>query len=269
MEANWAEQKFLCVGLDTDLQKIPEHLRGLGVQDAMFAFNREIIDATADIAGSYKPNTAFYEAHGDVGWEVLRETIQYIRSVAPHVPVIADAKRGDIGNTNNGYVDAVFGYLQADAVTVHPYLGSEALGPFLDRSDRGVIVLCRTSNPGAHEVQDIRVGDVPLYQEIARMVSESWNRNGNCGLVVGATYPEELLAVRSIARDLPILIPGIGAQGGDVEKTVKNGLDARGAGIIISSSRSIMYASNKEDYAEAARAAAQELDGAIRAAAVR
>lgn len=265
LEKNWSQQKFLCVGLDPDYEKVPEYLKQDGAHNALLAFNRGIIDATKDIAGSYKPNTAFYEAHGDIGWEVLRETIQYIHEQAPDAPVIADAKRGDIGNTNNGYVDAIFGYLQADAITVHPYLGSEALKPFLDRSDKGVIVLCRTSNPGAREVQDMEVGGTPLYQAVARMVSESWNGNGNCALVVGATYPDELAAVRSIARDMPILIPGIGAQGGDIEKTVQNGKDARGAGIIIASSRAIMYASNGTDFEAAARAAAQELDSAIRA----
>lgn len=269
LDKNWAQQKFLCVGLDPDFENVPAHLKRGSLHDALLSFNRGIIDATADIAGSYKPNTAFYEAHGDEGWEVLRETIQYIHEKVPDAPVIADAKRGDIGHTNNGYVNAMFGYLKADAITVHPYLGSEALRPFLDQADKGVIVLCRTSNPGASEVQDVRVGDVPLYQEIARMVAQSWNTNGNCALVVGATYPEELALVRSIAPELPILIPGIGTQGGDVEKTVQNGRDARGAGMIIASSRSIMYASDGEDFADAARCSAQALDSAIRRAAVR
>ncbi len=269
LEQNWAQQKFLCVGLDPDITKMPAHLQGLGKKDAIVSFNRGIIDATADIAGSYKPNTAFYEAHGEAGWEALRETIAYIKERSPDAPVIADAKRGDIGNTNNGYVDAVFTHLGADAITVHPYLGSEALKPFLDQADKGVIVLCRTSNAGAHEVQDLRVGDIPLYLAIARMVSESWNTKGNCALVVGATYPDELGTVRSVVGDMPILIPGIGAQGGDIEKTVMNGRDARGAGMIIASSRSIMYASDGPDFIEAAHAAAHTLDSAIRAAAVR
>lgn len=269
LESNWAKQKFLSVGLDPVFDQMPEHLKSLGPEQAIVAFNRAIIDATADIAGSYKPNTAFYEAYGDAGWRALTETVRYIQETVPNAPVIADAKRGDIGNTNNGYAEAIFRDLKADAITVHPYLGSEALAPFLDCADKGVIVLCRTSNPGAHEVQDLRVGDIPLYLCVARMVADSWNRNGNCALVVGATYPDELAAVRSIAKDLPILIPGIGAQGGDVEKTVSSGRDARGAGMIIASSRAIMYASNKADFAEAARSAAQELDSAIRAAAVR
>ncbi len=183
--------------------------------------------------------------------------------------MIADSKRGDIGSTNNGYVQSVFGNLQADAITVHPYLGAEALKPFLDNPDIGVIVLCRTSNEGAREIQDLLVDDVPLYQVIARKVAEEWNENGNCALVVGATYPEELRLVRTIAPGLPILIPGIGAQGGDLEKTVRSGIDERGSGIIISASRAIMYASSGEDFAEAAGRCAQDMHSAIMKAAVR
>lgn len=265
LEHNWSEQKFLCVGLDPDYEKIPEHLKADGMHDALLAFNREIIDATKDIAGSYKPNTAFYEAYGDMGWEVLRETIEYIHAVVPHAPVIADAKRADIGNTNHGYVEAIFRHLHADALTVHPYLGSEALKPFLEEKDKGVIVLCRTSNSGSGELQDLDVDGVPLYLAVARMVNDSWNENGNCALVVGATYPDELARVRTVAPHLPILIPGIGVQGGDVQKTVHSGLDSGGKGIIIASSRAIMYASSGTDFAEAARSAAQEFDRAIRA----
>jgi orotidine-5'-phosphate decarboxylase len=267
IDAKWQQKKFLCVGLDPDFEKIPAHLRGHGVHDALLAFNRAIIDATKDIVCAYKPNSAFYEAHGDIGWEVLRETIQYIREHAPDVAVILDAKRADIGNTNNGYIAAAFGNLQADAITVHPYLGSDALMPFLEQQDIGVIVLCRTSNPGAGEVQDLQVGNEPLYLAIARMVAEKWDVNGNCALVVGATYPDELRNVRAVAPDLPILIPGVGAQGGDVESTVRAGIDARGGGIIITASRSIIYASGGEDFAEAARESAQTCDRAIREAA--
>lgn len=264
-KAQWATQKFLCVGLDPDIEKLPEHLRELGVREAIVAFNRAIVDATKDIAGSYKPNTAFYEAHGDEGWAALRETIQYIHEQAEAVPVIVDAKRADIGNTNNGYVDALFENLRGDAVTVHPYLGREALAPFLAREDKGVIVLCRTSNHGSGELQDLEVGGEPLYLRIARRVSETWNEKGNCGLVVGATYPEELKKVRAIS-DLPILIPGIGAQGGDISRTVAAGKDAAGAGMMIAASRAIIFASSGKDFAEAARKSAQELDSAIRKA---
>ena len=261
--AQWAQQKLLCVRLDSDYEKLPEHLRELGVRQALVAFNRAIVDATKDIAGSYKPNTAFYEAHGDEGWAALRETIQYIHEQAESIPVIVDAKRADIGNTNNGYVDAIFENLRADAITVHPYLGREALAPFLAREEKGIIVLCRTSNPGSGEFQDLAVDGEPLYLRVARRVSEEWNEKGNCALVVGATYPEELAKVRAVTQ-LPILIPGIGAQGGDIEKTVAAGKDSTGAGMMIAASRSILFASSGKDFAEAAARSAQELDSAIR-----
>ncbi len=260
-----AVKKHLCVGLDPDFEKIPVHLRRLGVREGLLAFNRGIVDATKEIAGSYKPNTAFFEAYGSEGWDVAKETIRYIREHAPEAVVIADAKRADIGNTNNGYIEAIFGDLEADAITVHPYLGSEALRPFLDRSDKGVFILCRTSNPGASEIQDLDVGGEPLYLHIARLVNDAWNTNGNCGLVTGATYPEEIQRVRSVAPSLPLLIPGIGAQGGDLEATVHA---ARGGRMLISASRSIMYASAGEDFAEAAERSAQELHRSITKAAV-
>lgn len=266
IEAQWAQKKFLSVGLDSDLEKLPDHLRQRGVYDAVMTFNRAIIDATKTIAGSYKLNSAFYEAHGDEGWGALRASVTYIQEQAPEVPVIVDAKRADIGNTNNGYVDAIFENLRADAITVHPYLGKEALAPFLARADKGIIVLCRTSNPGAKEFQDLDVGGEPLYLRIARQVSSEWNANGNCALVVGATYPEEMARVRAVANEMPILIPGIGAQGGDLEKTVAAGKDSRGAGMMIAASRSIIFASSGSDFAEAAGRAADELDSAIKKA---
>lgn len=262
LEHNSAQQKFLCVGLDPDFNKIPKHLQVLGPRDGLLVFNRTIIDATADVAGSYKPNTAFYEAYGEAGWDVLGQTVEYIRERAPAAIVIADAKRGDIGHTNNGYVQALFRQLEADAVTVHPYLGAEALQPFLQEKNKGVFILCKTSNQGAAEIQDLIVDKTPLYMHIARMVQESWNVNDNCGLVVGATYPEEIQRVREVAPTLPFLIPGIGAQGGSVEATVRA---ARGGPMLISASRSILYASSGEDFAEAARSSAQELHRAIRA----
>lgn len=258
-----ASQKYLCVGLDPEFSKLPEHLRTRGVRDSLLEFNRAIIDATRDIAGAYKPNTAFYEAYGADGWAVLRETVAYINETAPETAVIADAKRADIGNTNNGYAEAIFGSVGADAITVHPYLGSEALRPFLDRKDKGVFVLCRTSNPGSGEIQDLNVEGMPLYERVARSVHTSWNANNNCGLVVGATYPSELTSVREIT-DMPILIPGIGAQGGDIDETVH----AAKRNMVISVSRSIMYASDGPDFADAARRSAQELHGSIIKAAV-
>jgi orotidine-5'-phosphate decarboxylase len=264
LEAQWDEKKFLCIGLDTDIEKIPGHMRSIGAHECITAFNRAIIDATKDVAGSYKPNSAFYEAHGDEGWSALCETVEYIREQAPGVPVILDAKRGDIGNTNKGYIDAAFERMSADAITVSPYMGGESLAPFLELKDKGIIVLCRTSNPGAGEFQDMKVDGEPLYKAVARRVAGEWNGNGNCAVVVGATYPGELSEVRAIVGDMPILIPGIGVQGGDLEKTVHAGKDGRGRGMMIAASRAIIYASSGPDFAEAARAKAQELDGAIR-----
>lgn len=266
MNAQWDQGRFLCVGLDTDVEKLPESARMEGIRESVMTFNREIIDATKDIAGSYKPNIAFYEAYGDLGWIALQETVAYIHEVAPETPVILDAKRADIGNTNQGYLTGLVDRVGANAITVHPYLGSEALAPFLERSDIGVFVLCRTSNAGAGEFQDLEVSGQPLYQHVAKAVRDQWNGNGNCGIVVGATYPEEMKKIRTVADDLPFLIPGIGAQGGDLEKTVAHGKDSRGRGMIIAISRAIIYASANADYAGAARARALEYDAAIRAA---
>ena len=266
MDAKWGEGKMLCVGLDPDLNKIPQSVKGSGPRERIVAFNRAIIDATADLVCAYKPNSAFYEAHGDEGFAALRETVFYIQEKAPEVPVILDAKRGDIGNTNDGYAEAVFGYLSVDAVTMHPYLGREALQPMLDHADKGIFVLCRTSNLGAGEFQDLKVEGEELYKVVARHVAEAWNAKGNCGLVVGATYPEELKLVREVAPDLPILIPGVGAQNGDLAKSVAVGKDARGSGIIVAVGRAVIFTSSGTDYANAARMKAQELHGAIAAA---
>ena len=264
LENQWEHNKFLCVGLDSDIGKIPDVIRQPGVGETLVAFNKAIIDATKDVVCAYKPNSAYYEAHGDMGWAALEETVEYIRSEAPEVPVIIDAKRGDIGNTNNGYVEAFFERMEADAITVHPYMGSESLAPLLERKDKGVIVLCRTSNPGAGEFQDLEIGGEHLYKLVARHVASEWNTNGNCSIVVGATYPDELRNVREIVGDMPILIPGIGAQGGDLEKTVAAGKDERGKGMMIAVSRSVIFASGGADFAGAARAKAEELDAVIR-----
>lgn len=285
LEAKWADGKFVCVGLDSEFGKIPKsaHRSGnecaVSVANTMVKFNRAIVEATKDIVLAYKPNAAFYEAHGDEGLAALHRTIADIHAIAPDVPVILDAKRGDIGNTNNGYAEMAFDFLRADAITVHPYLGGpDALKPFLAREDKGIIVLCRTSNPGAKEFQDMRVTVLgkdfdeiyqgqpadnehfdmdkimPLWKYVAHRVRGVWNRqNHNCAVVVGATYPDELRQVRQIVDEMPILIPGIGAQGGDVEKTVKAGISKRGCGMIINSSRGIIFASSGADYAEAAR----------------
>lgn len=270
LQAKWDEGKFVCVGLDSAPGKMPESC-GRSYGRAQTGFNSEIVRATGDLVCAYKPNTAFYEAGGPNGIAGLKSTIEKIRTLAPDVPVILDAKRADIGNTNQGYVELAFDYLGADAVTVHPYLGMEAMRPFLDRADKGVIVLCRTSNPGAGEFQDLPLfedmefhfGTHPLYQQVARNVARDWNYNGNCAVVVGATYPGELAEVRKIVGDMPILIPGIGAQGGDLEATVSAGRDSKGQGMIVNSSRGIIFASSGEDFAEAARVETQKLHDAI------
>lgn len=252
---------LLCVGLDPVLNKIPSYIQNQ--ENAIFVFNKSIIDATADLVCAYKPNSAFYEAAGTKGIEQLKMTCDYIRKTHPEIFLILDAKRGDIGSTNAGYIQFTFDWLQADAITLHPYLGAEAIKPFLDRQDKTSIILCRTSNPGAGEFQDLMVEDEPLYKRIAAHVVYDWNKHGNCMLVVGATYPQELAEIRAMAGEMTFLIPGIGAQGGDVEKTVKAGKNSQGAGMIISSSRSIIYASNGPDYAEKAREAAMKLSDEI------
>ena len=269
LEAQWAKGNFVCVGLDSEFGKIPESVRIGGNKcnvhegNTIVAFNRAIVEATKDLVCAYKPNAAFYEAYGAEGISALHRTITDIHTIAPDVPVILDAKRADIGNTNAGYVDAAFSFLRADAITVHPYLGAEALQPFLARAEKGVIVLCRTSNPGAGEFQDLSMNGEPLYRFVARRVANEWNKSGNCALVVGATYPDELREVRGLVGDIPILIPGIGAQGGDVEKTVTAGKDSRGWGMIINSSRGIIFASKGADFAEAARRETKKLRNLI------
>ena len=208
-----------------------------------FSFNKKIIDSTHDLVCAYKPNSAFYEANGSDGIEELKKTCDYIRKNYPDIVLVLDAKRADIGNTNNGYVAFAYDYLNVDAMTLHPYLGREALQPFLARKEKGSIILCRTSNPGAGEFQD------NLYKKIAEHVAKSWNNNHNCALVVGATYPSELKIVRRIVNDMPLLIPGIGAQGADIEKTVQAGVDSHGSGAIINASRSVIFAKDPREEA--------------------
>lgn len=269
LETQWSRGKFVCIGLDSEFAKIPESLHksstrfDIEVIDVIIRFNCKIIEATHDLACAYKLNSAFYEAHGAAGFEALQTTIAEINDIAPDVPVILDAKRADIGNSNAGYVHAAFDTLQADAITVHPYLGSTALQPFLDQSEKGVIVLCRTSNPNAGEFQDMLINGAPLYQHVARHVAKMWNKNGNCALVVGATYPDELREVRALVGDMPILIPGVGAQGGDLGKTVRAGKDSLKQGMLINSSRGIIFASQNADFAEAARVETKRLSELI------
>jgi orotidine-5'-phosphate decarboxylase len=262
LEHLWQNGNFVCVGLDPDYGQLPAVVkRGGSIEDALFRFNREIIDVTHDLVCAYKPNSAFYEAYSDMGVRALIRTVRYVKETYPQIPVILDAKRADIGSTNLGYVATAFDIIGADAVTVHPYLGKEALAPFLACKEKGIIVLAKTSNPGSSEFQDLLVGEErePLYQVVARNVARSWNSSGNCALVVGATYPAELKRVRSIVGDMPLLIPGIGAQGGEVKATVQAGKDSRQMGMIINSARGIIFASRGDDFAQAARSAASTL----------
>ncbi|OGZ65353.1 MAG: orotidine 5'-phosphate decarboxylase [Candidatus Staskawiczbacteria bacterium RIFCSPHIGHO2_02_FULL_43_16] len=282
LRKKWSEGKAICVGLDIDPLKVPDCIRLASPAATILDFNRKIVEATRDLVCAYKPNAAFYEAYGEGGMSALKTTIQRIHDLAPDVPVILDAKRGDIGNTNEGYLKMAFEVLKADAITVHPYLGADALEPFLARADKGIIVLCRTSNPGAGEFQDLFVNideeeaavldeeccascgpKARFYEYVAYQVSCRWNRNGNCAVVVGATAPYQLADVRKIVGDMPILIPGLGAQGGDLEKTVTAGKDSRNQGMIINLSRSVLYASKEADFAEAARQEVQRVQTEI------
>ena len=248
---------LLCVGLDSDLARLPEHLRREHGERAVVEFNRRIIDETHDLVCAYKLNLAFYEQLGHRGLEMMGETIDYIPD---GVIKIADAKRGDIESTSRAYAAALFDRFGFDAATVNPYLGMEALEPFLRYEDRGIFVLCRTSNPGAREFQDLECDGKPLYQRVAEAVAQANEGFGNLGLVVGATWPEELKEIRGLVGDeLPFLIPGVGKQAGDLEKAVKYGANSRGELAIINSSRGVIFASAKEDFAAAARAAAQAL----------
>ncbi len=248
---------LVCVGLDSNIDKIPVHIRN--GEHPQSTFNKAIIDQTADFVCAYKPNTAFYEQRGKGGIEALKMTCDYINNNYPEIPIIIDAKRADIGNTNEGYVTFVFDYLGADAITLHPYLGKEALMPFLDQKDKGCIILCRTSNTGAGEFQDLETGGKKLYQIVAEKVVKEWNFNDNCLLVVGATYPEELAEIRKIAKNMTFLVPGIGVQGGDVEKTVNAGLNSKKAGMIINLSRGIIFASAEKNFAKRAGEEAKKL----------
>jgi len=245
-------KSLLCIGLDSDPGLMPDKL-------GVFEFNKAIIDATSDLVCTYKPNLAFYEALGAEGFDALKNTVDYIPD---DIPVIADAKRGDIGNTAKAYAKAIFSHFNFDATTVSPYLGFDSIEPFIAYKDKGVFILCRTSNAGAVDFQALRCQleneHRPLFEIVALKASQ-WNVDGNIGLVVGATYPEELRLIRQSHPDMPLLIPGIGAQGGDLALTVRYGVDAQGEKAIINSSRQIIYASREKDFAEASRRAASAL----------
>jgi len=248
-------RSLVCVGLDPEPSRFPQHLRE--DSNAIFAFCTAIVDATADVVCCFKPQFAHFAARG--AEETLQRLIAHIRTRHPRVPVILDAKRGDIGSTAAFYASEAFDRYGADAVTVNPYLGRDSLEPFLARADKGVVILCRTSNAGARDLQDLDVGGKKLYQHVAATAAREWNANGNCMLVTGATYPGELADVRAIVGEMPLLVPGVGAQGGDVEAVVRNGATKDGTGLVISSSRAILYAGDGPDFADAARAAALAL----------
>ncbi|MBI2601301.1 orotidine-5'-phosphate decarboxylase [Candidatus Daviesbacteria bacterium] len=260
LEKRWSKNLFICVGLDSDYKRLPN--RTGDIASDIFEFNKAIIDSTFDLVCAYKPNAAFYEAYGTDGLTALKKTSTYLKENYPDIAVILDAKRGDIGSTNEGYVSSIFDNLKMDGVTVSPYLGQEALEPFLERKDKLIIVLAKTSNPGSAEFQDLVVGEggKPLYQVVAERVARNWNKNGNCGVVVGATYPSELVQVRKLIGDLPILIPGLGTQGGEIENTVRSGMASGGWGMIINSSRGIIFASDGKDFAQKARDVAMDLN---------
>jgi len=250
-------KSLLCVGLDPDPKLMPDKV-------GVFEFNKAIIDATADLVCAYKPNIAFYEALGNEGLDALKQTVKY---VPDDIPVIADAKRGDIGNTAKAYARAIFDNFNFDATTVNPYLGFDSVEPFIQYQDKGVFILCRTSNTGAVDFQSLKCETEehsyrPLFELVALKASQ-WNIYGNIGLVVGATYLEELRLIRQSHPNMPLLIPGIGAQGGDLAATVRYGVNAKGEGAIINSSRGIIYASPGKDFAQAARQAASSLQEQI------
>lgn len=253
-----ANNSLLCVGLDPDPGRLPEAAKQS--DEPLFTFNKAIIDATADLVCAFKPNSAFYEADGAKGVNQLQKTCAYILENYPDIPVLLDFKRGDIGNTNKYYAQSAFDYLGADAVTIQPYMGQEANESYLEHKDKGIFVLCRTSNPGAGEFQDLEIEGKKLYQIVAERAVQEWNSNSNCHLVMGSPYPEELTWARqTFGDDVLFLIPGAGTQGGSIEATVKAGINTSSAGMIINSSRQVIYASNGPDFAKDARQKATEL----------
>jgi len=261
LKSRWqSADSLVCVGLDPEPARFPA--RFAGDPDAVFAFCRAIVDATAGYACAFKPQIAHFAALG--AEDALQRLIAHVHAAHPAVPVILDSKRGDIGSTAQQYAREAFGRYAADAVTVNPYLGRDSVQPFLDHADKGVVILCRTSNPGAGDLQDLVIqadggAGRPLYQHVAEKIAREWNGHGNCALVVGATWPEQLREVRAIVGDVPFLVPGVGAQGGDVAAVVGNAKTSDGTGLIVSSSRAILYASDGEDFAEAAAGAARAL----------
>lgn len=256
MNQSWTNKPILCLGLDTDILKIP--IQFSQEERPQFAWNCWLITQTAPFIDAIKINSAFYEVGLASGWQILFDTIKFIRQNYPDLFIILDAKRGDIGNTSEAYASAIYDALGVDAVTLSPYLGREALEPFLRRNDKFAIILCKTSNPGSGEFQDLNVVSLDkdlslstsLWQVIAQQVSRDWNINNNCMLVVGATYPEQLRQVRQLVGEMPILVPGVGTQGGDLEQVLSLGLSDSGGGLIIAISRDIILANDPANRAE-------------------
>ena len=263
LQAAWRQRdSLLCVGLDPDPARFPAQLQAR--PDAILAFCRAIVDATAELVCCFKPQIAYFAAHR--AEDQLEALIAHIHAAHPGTPVILDAKRGDIGSTAEQYALEAFERFGADAITVNPYMGRDSVEPYLAYPDKGVILLCRTSNPGGSDLQFLDVGGGErLFERVARLVAGEWNHNGNCALVVGATFPDEIARVRELTGEMPLLVPGIGAQGGDVEATVRAGRTADGDGLMINSSRAILYAGGGEDFAAAARTAARATRDAINA----
>ncbi|WP_407278986.1 orotidine-5'-phosphate decarboxylase [Aromatoleum evansii] len=263
LRAAWqSRNSLLCVGLDPYPARFPAHLQGR--PDAILEFCKGIVDATADLVCCFKPQIAYFAAQR--AEDQLEDLIAHIHERHPDTPVILDAKRGDIGSTAAQYAVEAFERFRADAITVNPYMGRDSVEPYLEYADKGVILLCRTSNPGGSDLQFLDVGGGErLYERVARLVANDWNGSGNCGLVVGATFPNEIARVRHIVGDMPLLVPGIGAQGGDIAETMQAGGTAAGTGLMINSSRAILFAGSGEDYALAARRVALETRDAINA----
>lgn len=257
-----AVDSMLCVGLDPDSARFPECVKS--ADDPVFEFCRRIVDATAPYVCAFKPQVAYFSAEANE--PSLEKIIDYIHENHPQIPVILDGKRGDIGSTAKQYAREAFERYKADAVTLSPYMGFDTIEPYFAYKDRGIILLCRTSNPGGADIEELKVGDEMVYERVARLAASDWNLNGQVGLVVGATQPAEIARVRAIAPMLPLLVPGIGAQGGDVNAAVAAGLDANGRGMIINSSRAVIFAGSGDDFDQAAAKAAQATRDAIRAA---
>jgi orotidine-5'-phosphate decarboxylase len=254
-QASARNHSLLCVGLDPDVSKFPQAV--LREEYPIFAFNRAIIQSTHDLVCAYKPQIAFYAASR--AEDQLEMTIDFIREHFSHIPVILDAKRGDVGSTAHQYALEAFERYQADAVTVNPYLGLDSLQPFLDYKNKGVIILCHTSNKGAQDIQELHVNDHFLYEKVAALAATHWNEHQNIALVIGGTYPEALSKIRAQIGDMLLLVPGVGAQGANIQDVVTHGKTADGGGLIISASRSILYASHHEDFAKASRQVALTL----------